>query len=69
MMDYESASSYGGGSPDTMTYALKAIIAVVVAIPLLYLAWLGCSDSQKGTNKYGPSLKYPDEEKGESAQV
>lgn len=31
--------------------------------------WLGCSDSQKGTNKYGPSLKYPDEEKGESAQV
>lgn len=69
MMDYGSASSYGGGSPDTMTYALKAIIAVVLAIPLLYLAWLGCSDSQKGTNKYGPSLKYPDEEKGESAQV
>ena len=69
LMDYGSASSYGGGSPDTMTYALKAIIVVVEAIPLLYLAWLGCSDSQKGTNKYGPSLKYPDEEKGESPQA
>ena len=63
LMDYGSASSYGGGSPDTMTYALKAIIVVVEAIPLLYLAWLGCSDSQKGTNKYGSSLKYPDGEK------
>ena len=46
------------------------ILLLWVCVFLCYrYIWLGCSDSQKGTNKYGPSLKYPDEEKGESAQV
>lgn len=30
----------------------------VLGIP--YVIWLGFFDSQKGTNKYGPSSKYPD---------
>ena len=31
---------------------------LVIGVP--YTIWLGFWDSQKGTNKYGPSTKYPD---------
>ena len=39
---------------------LDEIIYWVIAVP--YLIWLGFSDSQKGTNQYGASAKYPDAE-------
>lgn len=39
---------------------LDEIIYWVIAVP--YLIWLGFSDSQKGTNHYGASAKYPDAE-------
>lgn len=39
---------------------LDEVIYWVIAVP--YLIWLGFSDSQKGTNQYGASVKYPDVE-------
>ena len=39
---------------------LDEIIYWVIAVP--YLIWLGFSDSQKGTNEFGQSIKYPDVE-------
>lgn len=37
---------------------VASFLLFVLGIP--YIIWLGFFDSQKGTNKYGPSSKYPD---------